>query len=59
MQNLLDKKINEMALEVLSSQGKSKSEIDYAFKQLRFVIDRGINSRSVMIGLLKMAKAQK
>lgn len=56
MTNFLDQKINTMALEVLSSQGKSQDEIDSAMKRLQFVIDRGINSRSEMIGLLKIAK---
>ena len=56
MENFLDKKINAMALEVFTSQGKSKPEIDYDFTQLRFAVDRGILSRSFVIGLLKMAK---
>ena len=56
MTNFLDQKINTMALEVLSNQGKLQDEIDFAMKRLQFVIDRGINSRSEMIGLLKIAK---
>ena len=55
--NALDKKINNMALEILRAQGKTESEVESAFNQLRFVVDRRINSRAEIIGLLKMAKA--
>jgi len=59
MENLLDRKIKEMALDFFYSQGMSQSEVNYSYERLRFSIDRGFYSRAIMIGLLKFARGQR
>jgi hypothetical protein len=59
MENLLDRKIEKMALDFFYSQGMSQSEVNYSFEQLRSSIDRGFYSRALMIGLLKFARGQR
>jgi hypothetical protein len=59
MMNLLDKKIERMAYEILSEQNLPISLIEFKIRELQILIDRRINSRSEIIGLLKLAKGAK
>lgn len=56
--NLLDKKIERMAYEILSQQDLPQDRIEFAIRELQILIDCGINSRSEIIGLLHLAKRE-
>jgi hypothetical protein len=57
--NLLDKKIERMAYEILADQDLPIDRIEFAIRELQILIDRGINSRSEIIGLLNLAKRER
>jgi hypothetical protein len=56
--NALDRKIFELFDEVANRKGWTSAEAFQKYVALRSLIERGINSRSVMIWILKLSIEQ-
>jgi hypothetical protein len=54
--NLLDKKIERMAYEIMAETNLPYSQIAFKIRELQICVEQGHNTRSEIIGLLKLAK---
>jgi hypothetical protein len=55
--NLLDKKIERMAYEIMAETNLPYAQIAFKIRELQICVEQGYNTRSEIIGLLKLAKA--
>ena len=56
--NKLDRRIERLAFELFTAQGFHPATVQAKIQELKICTDRGYNSRSEILALLKMATGQ-